>query len=159
MTEGSDLYSCMVQATKRRTELPREDLIDLADGLRDVVMATRRKASGSAHDKSVVLMLSHLMTLGPLRASDLSERACLDLSTVSRHLSSLEVDGYITRSPDPHDRRAQLLSVTPAGEKLVTRAREQRLGMLAQALDGWSDDDRSDLIRLTRRLADSLESL
>ena len=104
-------------------------------------------------------MLSHLMTLGPLRASDLSERACLDLSTVSRHLSSLEVDGYITRSPDPHDRRAQLLSVTPAGEKLVTRAREQRLGMLAQALDGWSDDDRSDLIRLTRRLADSLESL
>ena len=117
----------MVQAIKDRSGTPRprgstpapEELVALAEGLRDVMIIARRKAAGSAHDKSVVMLLSHLMTLGPLRASDLSERACLDLSTVSRHLSALEADGYVTRTPDPDDGRAQLLSVTPSGEKLV----------------------------------------
>jgi len=146
----------MVQATKNAS---RQDLADLAEGLRDVMRGARRQASGSAHDKSVVMLLSHLMTVGPLRASDLSERACLDLSTVSRHLSGLEADGYVTRTPDPDDGRAQLLSVTPSGEQLVKEVRKQRLAMLAQALDGWSDTDRLQLIRLIRRLADSLETL
>jgi DNA-binding MarR family transcriptional regulator len=152
----------MVQATKAvrpRPQPPRHELVDLAEGLRDVMLIARRKTSGSAHDKSVVMLLSHLMSMGPLRASDLSERACLDLSTVSRHLRTLEEDGYVTRTPDPDDRRAQLLTVTPSGEDLVATVRAQRLDMLAQALDGWSDADRSELIRLTRQLANSLETL
>ena len=145
----------MVQAT---TSPDRDDLVGLAEGLRDVVVNARRQASGSAHDKSVVLLLSQLMASGPLRASDLSEHACLDLSTVSRHVSALESDGLVVRSPDPEDGRAQLLSVTAAGEQLVQELREQRLAMLARALEDWSDDDRRDLIRLIRRLADSLET-
>ena len=144
----------MVQAI---TVPDRDDLVGLAEGLRDVMVNARRQASGSAHDKSVVVLLSQLMAHGPLRASDLSERACLDLSTVSRHLSALESDGFVVRTPDPEDGRAHLLSVTAAGEELVTELREQRLAMLADALDGWSDDDRRDLIRLIRQLADSLE--
>jgi DNA-binding MarR family transcriptional regulator len=161
----------MVQATKRSQTTQREggrggkdspaphDLNDLADALRDVMMGARRKAAGSAHDKSVLGLLSHLMTVGPLRASDLADRACLDLSTVSRHLSALESEGYINRTPDPDDGRAHLLAVTKSGQRLVREAREQRLAMLADALKGWSDADRSDLIRLTRQLADSLETL
>lgn len=134
-------------------------MTDLAEALRDVMMAGRRKAVGSAHDKSVFALLSQLMTFGPLRASDLAEHACLDLSTVSRHLSALETDGYVTRTPDPADGRATLLAVTKSGQRLVREAREQRLAMLAKALHDWSDVDRSDLIRLTRQLADSLETL
>ena len=150
----------MVQATKRPSQaIPKQDLVDLVEALRDVMMVGRRKAAGSAHDKSVFALLSLLMTAGPLRSSELAERACLDLSTVSRHVSALEEDGYISRTPDPDDGRATLVAVTKAGQRLVKETREQRLAMVADALKGWSDADRSDLIRLTRQLADSLETL
>jgi DNA-binding MarR family transcriptional regulator len=155
----------MVQATKPRPRHPEQrstsedDLVELADALRAVMVVGRRKSPGSAHDKSVFTLLVHLISVGPLRASDLSERACLDLSTVSRHLRSLEDEGYVRRAPDPDDGRAQLLAVTPKGERLVRRVRAQRLAMLGEALDGWSDADRSELIRLTRRLAAGLENL
>ncbi|MFL6071687.1 MAG: MarR family winged helix-turn-helix transcriptional regulator [Actinomycetes bacterium] len=165
----------MVQPTKDRKEDPvlqvpgdpapakdesaQRELVDLADALRDVMIVARRKSAGSAHDKSVLTLLWHLMTFGPLRASELADRSLLDLSTVSRHLSALESDGYITRTADPADGRAHLLAVTKSGQKLVRQARAQRLAMLADALKGWSDADRSDLIRLIRQLADSLETL
>ncbi|HEX5018700.1 MAG TPA: MarR family transcriptional regulator [Actinomycetes bacterium] len=150
----------MVQATSAGLHgVPKEDLLDLVEALRGVMMAGRRKAAGSEHDKSVFALLSQLMTAGSLRASELAERACLDLSTVSRHISALESNGYVSRTPDPDDGRATLLAVTKAGQKLVRETREQRLTMVASALKDWSDADRADLIRLTRRLAESLENL
>jgi DNA-binding MarR family transcriptional regulator len=142
----------MVQATKP------SDLGDLAEALRDVMMVARRRAAGSTHDKSVIMLLVQLMTHGPLRASDLADRACLDLSTVSRHLAALEAEGYVVRTPDPDDGRAHLLAATKDGQRLVREAREKRLAMLADALHDWSDAERSELIRLTRKLADSLET-
>ncbi|MCZ3387620.1 MAG: MarR family transcriptional regulator [Actinomycetia bacterium] len=140
----------MVQATKL-------NLTELADALRNVVMAARRQSMGSAHDKSVVALLAHLTTVGPLRAGDLAEHACLDASTVSRHLRSLETDGYLVRTPDPEDGRATLLQVTKAGERVVADARQQRLAMLSNAVTDWSEEDIATLTRLTRRLAESLE--
>jgi DNA-binding MarR family transcriptional regulator len=140
----------MMQATK-------SDLVGLADSLRDVVMAVRRRSTGSAHDKSVVALLAHLTKVGPLRGSDLAERACLDASTVSRHLRSLEIDGYLVRTPDPEDGRATLLRVTADGQQVVAEARQQRLTMLGEAVSDWSEEDLATLTHLTRRLADSLE--
>jgi len=142
----------MVQATK-------DHLAELADSLRDVVMAARRQSPGSTHDKSVVALLAHLTAVGPLRGSDLAERACLDASTVSRHLRTLESDGYLVRTPDPEDGRATLLEVTKAGEQAVADARQQRLAMLSEAVADWSERDLATLTRLTRRLAKNMESL
>ncbi len=112
---------------------------------------------GSAHDKSVVALLAHLMMLGPLRGGDLAERACLDASTVSRHLRTLENDGFLVRTPDPEDGRATLFEVTKAGERVVAEARQQRLEMLSDAVADWTEKDLATLTRLTRRLAESLE--
>ena len=120
-------------------------------------MAVRRQSTGSAHDTSVVALLAHLTRVGPIRGSDLAERACLDASTVSRHLRSLETDGYLVRTPDPEDGRATLLKVTKAGERVVADARRQRLEMLSDAVSDWSEEDLATLTHLTRRLADSLE--
>jgi DNA-binding MarR family transcriptional regulator len=141
------------------TKATRVELEKLADALRDVAMVARRQAARSAQDTSVVGLLAHLMAGGPLRAGDLAERACLDPSTVSRHLGALEADGCLVRTPDPEDGRATLLQITPAGEQLVAEARSERLGLLSDAVSGWSEKDVIALTRLTRRLADSMESL
>jgi DNA-binding MarR family transcriptional regulator len=95
--------------------------------------------------------------LGPVRATELAERVWLDASTISRHLRTLDEQGHVVRAPDPDDGRATLLAVTKSGRRLVDQAREERLEQFATALKDWSDADRTDLIRLTRQLADSLE--
>jgi DNA-binding MarR family transcriptional regulator len=122
-------------------------------------MASRRQAAASAHDTAVVTLLAHLISLGPLRAGELAERACLDPSTVSRHLRSLEVGGYLMRTPDPVDGRATLLQVTDSGKELVLEARRQRLVGLGQAVTDWTPEDLATLTRLARKLADSMETL
>lgn len=141
-----------MQATKSQ-------LGELADALRDIVMTARRQASESAHDTAVIGLLAHLVATGPLRASELAERAWLDPSTVSRHLRSLETDGFLVRTPDPDDGRATRLEVTSAGRDLVRDARQQKLARLGMAVADWSADDLATLTRLTRRLADSMEAL
>ena len=140
----------MVHATKT-------DLTPLADALRDVFMAARRRFSGSEQDKSVIALLAQLTASGPLRAAELAEHACLDPSTVSRHLDALEGAGYVDRTPDPGDGRATLLRATPSGERHLSEVRRQRLEVLSNAVSGWSDKDIATLTRLNERLAQDLE--
>ena len=125
--------------------------------LRDVVLGIRRSAPGDDHDRAAVGLLSHLLTLGPVRAGDLAERACLDPSTVSRHLKALEDAGYLMRSPDPEDKRATLLEVSPAGRTLVSAALDHKITVLDDAVAAWPPADVATLTRLVRRLADDLE--
>jgi DNA-binding MarR family transcriptional regulator len=131
----------------------------MADALRDVFMAARRRFAGSEQDKSVIALLAQLAAAGPLRAADLAERSCLDPSTVSRHLGSLEGDGYVDRTPDPDDGRATLLQVTEEGKSHLAQVRQQRLAVLSEAVSDWSDKDIATLTRLNRRLANDLEQL
>jgi DNA-binding MarR family transcriptional regulator len=139
------------------TEPPGTHTLDaLADALREVLLGVRRAAPGDDHDKAAVGLLSHLVSLGPVRAGDLAERACLDPSTVSRHLKGLEDDGYLLRTPDPDDRRATLIEVSPTGYELVAAARAQRIAVLERAVSAWPSADVRDLTRLAQRLADEL---
>jgi DNA-binding MarR family transcriptional regulator len=130
----------------------------LAVALRDVLLGVRRASPGDDHDRAALGLLSHLASLGPMRAGDLAEAACLDPSTVSRHLKALEDDGHLLRSADPDDRRATLIEVSPSGVELVAAARSQRTALLGRAVAEWAPDDVRTLARLVRRLADDLES-
>lgn len=154
----------MMQATKDArpgsyAAKSADHLVEFADALRTVVLAVRRTSAGSAQDKSVIALLAHLQSVGPLRAADLAEHACLDPSTVSRHLRALEADGLLVRTPDPDDGRATQLQVTTKGQQIVEETRAQRLAMIGDALEGWSERDVATLTRLTRRLAESMVRL
>ena len=134
-------------------------MLDLVDALRDVVLTARRKASVDAHDRSAIGLLAELIELGPMRATDLAERACLDLSTVSRHLRAQETAGYIVRSPDPEDGRAMLLSVSDSGRTFVAETRQKHRELVSAATQTWPDADVEAFTRLARRLAQDMESL
>lgn len=139
------------------TKTSEETLAELAFALRDVLLAMRRRVGGTEHEKAAVVLLSHLLSIGPVRAGDLAERACLDPSTVSRHLKSLEGAGYLTRTPDPADGRATVVEVSAEGRRLVDDARAERIALLRTALAGWTTADITSLTTLVRRLADDLE--
>ncbi len=80
------------------------------------------------------------------RLIDLSEKMLVARSTITRLIDQMENMGLVQRMPDPSDRRAQLVHLTPAGcecrerarsaheESLVRRARER--GDRSRAGDG-----------------------
>jgi DNA-binding MarR family transcriptional regulator len=63
-------------------------------------------------DSSLLVLLS----LGPARPTALAERLHASKQALSFVVDRLERDGYLTRTPDPSDRRAKVLTLTAAGE-------------------------------------------
>jgi DNA-binding MarR family transcriptional regulator len=57
-----------------------------------------------------------------LRMQDLAARAVLSRTRVSRVVSELEDEGYVSRVSDPHDKRATLATITSAGRAALTKA-------------------------------------
>ena len=131
---------------------------DLVAALSALVTHLKRR-SGDPDTSARAFLLGHVARLAPVRATDIADCTALDLSTISRHLRGLEDAGLLTRSPDPDDRRASLLSVTDEGRAFVADAVRARTAMLAAATADWPDDDVATLSALMTRLAHDLETL
>jgi DNA-binding MarR family transcriptional regulator len=116
----------------------------------------RRLRAAFRTDPAAVGVLHTLSCHGPLRVSALADSLAIDISTTSRHVSGLESDGLLTREPDAADRRASLVTLTPAGREFLARALEDRARVLEAATETWSDDEVATLIRLLIRLADDI---
>jgi DNA-binding MarR family transcriptional regulator len=101
-------------------------------------------------------VLAGVTELGPLRPTVLAGHLHLDISVVSRQLSSLDRDALVERVTDPVDGRAQLVRVTGAGRLLLGELRQRASERLAQRLAGWSDEDLDALTALLRRLEESV---
>ena len=84
---------------------------------------------------------------GPCRASALAEGFSLDKGAVSRYLTQLEELGLITRTPDPADGRASLLTLTDLGRQRLDEVVSRRRAEFGDRLSAWSDEDLARLVR------------
>lgn len=141
----------MVQATEEKAG--ERTLVALWDVVRRLKARTAAESGDAAALHVVHLVHEH----GPLRLTDLAARACLDVSTVSRHVSALEAAGHLARTGDPDDRRATSIAVTDRGEALLRAALETRGRWLDDAVAAWSPEDRAALASLLSRLAEDLK--
>lgn len=98
--------------------------------------------------------LSLLGKLGnnPVRATDLACHLGVTPSSVSRALSALEQHGYVTRTPDPTDARAHLVSLTDAGRLVVDAQRRDYAELLGEMLKDWDDAEAAEAARLLAKL-------
>ena len=89
-----------------------------------------------------------------VRLSELAEALRIAPRSATEVADGLAERGLVERAADPGDRRAVLLRVTPAGER-VQREVEQARGADAQELFArLPAADRADLERILRRLTD-----
>jgi DNA-binding MarR family transcriptional regulator len=132
---------------------------ELAGALYAVVLRLSRLPVDEAVDKAGLAVLHETHRLGTVRPSDLAAQMRLDLSTISRHLRSLEQLGMVQRTPDPGDARAQRISLTARGGDVLTRLLDHRAATIRDAIAHWSEGDRRTLRHLLRRLADDLSHL
>src|SRR3954454_22402426 len=115
-------------------------LVKLVRGLRGLHVAVV-DAGGHNVEPAGLGRLSAPAPPGPPRLSTLASVMCLDLSTVSRQVPALEKHGWVARTRDPEDHRAQLLELTPAGQDMLQAVRRSRAEVLERLLPDWSTAD------------------
>jgi DNA-binding MarR family transcriptional regulator len=100
-------------------------------------------------------VLATLRRSGPsyrLRPSELTNALMLTSSGTTKRLDRLEQAGLIAREPDPDDRRGTLITLTPAGRKLIDTATVAHLENERRILSALTDADRKRLADLLRKL-------
>ncbi len=107
-------------------------------------------------EAGAVAVLAVLAKDGAMRLGALAVQLGLSHSVASRHVASLEALGYVERTPDRGDRRAQLVSLTSAGRAHLEEIRERHRRFLADALATWDPSDIDRLGALLRAFADDL---
>lgn len=56
---------------------------------------------------------------GTLDPTEIAERSCLLMPSLTRILQTLESKGLVTRKPHPTDRRKQQVTISDAGQRLI----------------------------------------
>ncbi len=78
----------------------------------------------------------------------------MEASHVTRTVQQLEKSGYVSRVPDPADRRAQRIELTETGRAAVARVRDAGTRGMQLALADWKPEELRQLATLFHRMVD-----
>src|SRR5918911_2398644 len=79
-------------------------------------------------------VLGRLDREGPQSVSELALAERVRPQSMAQTVSDLEADGFVSRRPDPDDRRRALVELTEQGRSALQADRAQREGWLARAI-------------------------
>ncbi|PWR12323.1 MarR family transcriptional regulator [Micromonospora acroterricola] len=118
----------------------RELGLRLYDLVRSVRLLKQRRADErpSVPPGLVGLLVQIDQLSSGCHARELADRTRLDPSTVSRSVATLVAQGLVERRPDPTDKRATFLTVTPAGRAALTDSHGWYGDVLERALATWT---------------------
>jgi DNA-binding MarR family transcriptional regulator len=114
--------------TYRALEQRAHDAV-VAAGITDITLAQARIAARISPQGS--------------RVSDLAEQARVTKQSAGFLVDHLEAAGYVERVPDPADRRARLVRLTPRADRVVKIANAE----VQQVFAEWADHVGADRIR------------
>ena len=106
------------------------------------------------HDVSVTqcYALDALVRRDLATMNELAADLCLDKSTTSRVVATLERKGYVARATHPRDGRSVVLTVTAAGRRLVERILGDLVEEKKRLLAEFPEDVRESAAELIQRL-------
>jgi DNA-binding MarR family transcriptional regulator len=110
--------------------------------------------AGVPLDRAAVALLRQIADSEPLRPGELANRLGVEASHVTRTVQQLQKTGYVTRVPDPDDRRAQRIELTEAGREAIARVREAGARGMQLALSAWAPEELGQLATLFHRMVD-----
>ncbi|KKD03026.1 MarR family winged helix-turn-helix transcriptional regulator [Streptomyces sp. WM6386] len=153
-------------ATPSLSELPdgpaSSEVIEIERALtRITYLSTRARQhdrlmalAGVPLDRAAVALLRQVADSEPLRPGELANRLGVEASHVTRTVQQLQKSGYVTRVPDPVDRRAQRIELTEAGRQAVDRVRDAGARGMQFALSEWAPEELGQLATLFHRMVD-----
>ncbi|MGW5478706.1 MarR family winged helix-turn-helix transcriptional regulator [Streptomyces sp. NPDC004008] len=110
--------------------------------------------AGVPLDRAAVALLRQIADSEPLRPGELANRLGVEASHVTRQVQQLQKSGYVSRVPDPDDRRAHRVELTTLGREAVDRVRETGVRGMQAALSAWSPEELRQLATLFHRMVD-----
>lgn len=108
--------------------------------------ALRRDARDAVVGHGGLSALATLIGEGPQRSGALAATEGITAPAMTRILNSLERLGYVERSTDPDDGRAQLVAATEAGHALVAQGRSARMQALQERYERLPADRRRAIV-------------
>lgn len=132
-----------------------DDAAELNELLHGLLHALRRDAAERfgppATTPGQQRLLRALARAGrPRRLGELAQVLDVAPRSVTAKVDQAEADGQVRRVPDPDDRRATLVELTPAGRDVLARASAERSVGAGERLARLTSDERAELIRLLR---------
>jgi len=103
--------------------------------------------------------LAHAARAGAVRQNVLAERMGLEAMTLSAHLDRLEASGLIERRPDPTDRRAKLVHLTPTADGVLDAMRPIAAALHADAAREIPEKDWNRLLEQLKIVRDTLTAI
>lgn len=88
-----------------------------------------------------------LSVRGEMTVMDLCERLNLAASTGSELVQRMIGQGYIQKSQQQSDKREVGVSLTPAGEEMFKKRKQELVGMFFKMLEMFTDKDRQKLLK------------
>ncbi|OZD13107.1 MarR family transcriptional regulator [Rhodococcus sp. 06-156-3C] len=136
---------------------------DRVDQLREDIVVFNRmiRSKGENHLLSPTQLqaLAHLDRVGPMSARSLADLERVTPQTVARTVAALEGDQLVSRTVDPDDGRAHVISISDRGRGKLDAERGKRRQWLAAVLAEECTDVEQELLFLAgsvlRRLAES----
>jgi DNA-binding MarR family transcriptional regulator len=136
------------------------ELTDAVTRLRRVLRAgIRTDISWESLPMAQVEILQTLADSAPARVNDMAERLHLAQSTVSGLIGQMMSAGLVRREIDSSDRRAAVVTLTPAGEDQLKAWEAAHVQWIRGALSTLSPADRSAIassLPALRRLTDAM---
>jgi DNA-binding MarR family transcriptional regulator len=160
MTPGSRIADDVDPAAPSHPEPSSATTTEPADGdlaadlsllMGTLIRMLRREAPTPVGPGSLAA-LATLSRSGPMRLGDLALREGVAPPTLTRMIAGLEEAGYVSRRPDPGDRRAVRVSLTDEGAQVVAAATAARADVFRMRIAALPDDAR-------RALADAVPAL
>lgn len=130
---------------------PVEDLVIALYRLSRVQRAIAREALAELGGQGFAA-LAVVHREGPVRVSAVAEQLSVDLSVASRQVAALRLAGYVDREPDPDDRRATRINLTPEGTRVLRDSHRRMVAITATAVQEWSAEDVTSLAAQLERL-------
>jgi DNA-binding MarR family transcriptional regulator len=135
-------------------------MAELEDVERAMVAIRRRQsrrtlAARAAGNTALVEVLDALEE-APLGVSEVARVLRVAQPRASKLVAEAVEAGLVRREADQADGRRAPLVLTDAGRALLARVHAQRRGAFAEAMDGWSAEDRATFARLLTRFVDGL---
>jgi DNA-binding MarR family transcriptional regulator len=126
--------------------------------------ALRQQLDGMLRRQGVGLSMAHVAALFALEdepgatGAMLARHAMITAQAMNTVLRRLERDGYIDRTPQPHNRHADCWQVTVTGQRQLARARAAGKPVFQRMLSSLTPREQAGLQRLLARCVAALEN-
>jgi DNA-binding MarR family transcriptional regulator len=125
--------------------------------LRELTRRAGGADDGPAMTATQRIALVELFESGPTRLNVLADRLGVSAPTASRAVDVLDNLDLVERRPDPDDRRALRIELTPAGEQLLDERKARAAVAFEPAAAVLSEEERTTLIELLERMTAALD--